>query len=119
MYNQALQQCKLAVYSVHVPLATVLQDGLQLQASTLVFCPRCTHLLPATPCICRPQNSTEQLDRLEKAFDEVKARLLGQVSRPDPAAVLPAGWCTSSLLGKAPAVGGSPALTAQPPHHPD
>ena len=30
----------------------------------------------------QPQNSTEQLDRLEKAFDEVKARLLAQVRPP-------------------------------------
>lgn len=37
---------------------------------------------PAAAAVCSTlQNSTEQLDRLEKAFDEVKARLLAQVSR--------------------------------------
>ena len=40
---------------------------------------RSTALCPPPPA-ARPQNSTEQLDRLEKAFDEVKARLLTQVS---------------------------------------
>lgn len=44
-----------------------------------------THLQPSLlPHTSRPQNSTEQLARLEKAFDEVKQRLLGQVGRCTP-----------------------------------
>ena len=52
---------------------------------------------------CLLQNSTEQLDRLEKAFDEVKARLLRQVGAAaciwPPSVLLLCGW---GLLGTEP-----------------